>query len=108
MPQDNTTGTLRGTWSYQDLQFASNIINRGRRPHILGEYTTIPEGSTTESIQTNGITETLKLMKKKHLNRMERDICHKPRPDFINTGRGEVCRSTSVLEVADLLEKSRV
>lgn len=45
----------------------------------------------------------LEEMKKRHLNGSERRTFHKPRPDWIMTGKGEVLRSASALDVEDLI-----
>ena len=43
------------------------------------------------------------MLKQRHLTKDERLALHKPKPDWVLTGGGEVCRSTCVLEVDDLL-----
>ena len=44
------------------------------------------------------------LLKKRHLTKPERDHYHKPNRDWVLTARGEVCKSTTILVVDDLLE----
>lgn len=70
------------------------------------------EGSWSQELQDQlleerHITMDKSMLKKRHLNREERQILHKPRPDWIQTEHGEVCRSASSLVVDDLVSKYR-
>lgn len=47
-------------------------------------------------------------MKKRHLDRHERAQHHKPAPDWIQTGKGEVCRSASTLPIDDLVTEFKL
>jgi hypothetical protein len=47
------------------------------------------------------------LMRKRHLSKSERQLLHKPKPDYINIKDKEVCRASHVLEVDDLVDSIR-
>jgi len=49
-----------------------------------------------------------KLMKKRHLLKPERDQLHNPEPDFIESSRGEACRSACTLDVSDIIIKHKL
>lgn len=49
-----------------------------------------------------------KLMKKRHLIKPERDQLHNPEPDFIESSRGEACRSACTLDVSDIIIKHKL
>ncbi len=107
MPSNNTgtafnsfivdNNTARFTDALRNIRYASSGDND------------IPIDVTTEDSFVNTLEETRKLllsdMKKRHLRKNERDIIHNPKRDWISTGKGEVCRSSSVLEVDDLIAK---
>jgi hypothetical protein len=44
------------------------------------------------------------LLKKRHLNKSERQAYHKPKRDWELTNKGEVCKSACSLVVDDLVE----
>ena len=51
--------------------------------------------------------KTLKdVMKKRHLNKDERQVYHKPTPDWVLTPSGEVCKSACHLVVDDLIKSA--
>ena len=59
----------------------------------LEEGATIPE-------------ETVKVtLKHTHLNRTLRQALHKPKKDWLQKGEREICRSSSTLDVSDLVPK---
>jgi hypothetical protein len=53
-------------------------------------------------ISPDELKETLK---KRHLNRMERDALHKPKTDWFETPAGEVCKNAETLVVSDIINK---
>lgn len=53
-------------------------------------------------ISPDELKETLK---KKHLNRIERDAFHRPKSDWQETPSGEVCKNAETLVVSDIIKK---
>lgn len=46
-------------------------------------------------------------LKERHLNKRERDQLHKPKSDWCESNKGDVCRSACTLDVSDLITKVR-
>lgn len=53
-------------------------------------------------ISPDELKETLK---KKHLNRIERDAFHRPKSDWSESPSGEVCKNAETLVVSDIIKK---
>lgn len=49
--------------------------------------------------------ELKEILKKKHLNRIERDAFHRPKSDWSESPSGEVCKNAETLVVSDIIKK---
>lgn len=116
MPYSNTTpgGNSQGGFSitstdanYPTISRAEEVRNNLiRRMELEREMVEaiISEGGGAEA-QAQGTRDIpTEEMKKRHLNSSERAIFHRPKKDWIVTENGkEICRSSSVLDVSDLV-----
>ena len=116
MPNSNTTlgGNSQGGFSVTGTvanhlnislaeEIRNNIIRRMELDRETVEAIMTAEGGTEAQVQGTRDIPTEE-MKKRHLNSGERAIFHRPKKDWIVTENGkEICRSSSVLDVSDLV-----
>lgn len=62
--------------------------------------------TAVNNLKNNNMDLDKSLLKKRHLNREERQMFHKPNPDWVQTTAGEVCKSACTLVVDDLVDNS--
>ena len=102
MPYRTPTGT-----SVPTLEDTAGTRVRVRRELFGAGISSLEEEDEIEEdeVEESAPLDTKSIMKKRHLNRDERRLLHKPAPDYIQTPHGEVLRSTSSLEVDDIISK---
>lgn len=83
------------------------VIEPMAPPWFVQEDLTEFEPVSGSGITDNDFTMTKEILKQRHLNREERQIFHRPAPDWVQTQHGEVNRSACSLVVDDLVSKYR-
>lgn len=115
MPSSNTTttsGTPTTGWTdavmytntvndgvFVDTDAINIALNRARR--------LVTNSNTEEQEDSTSLEKAKETMKKRHLSKNERERLHNPKRDWLMTGKGEICRSSSVLVVDDLVDMCR-
>lgn len=86
-------------------EFFINPSDRESIQAIAREYSRVafqPTSETSEEVNLEDIKQT---MKKRHLDRDERQLLHKPDTDWVATKRGDKCRNSVTLEIEDIVRK---
>lgn len=115
MPSSNTTstsGTPTTGWT-DAIMYSPNVaenlfVDTDAINAALNSARRLARNSNTEEQEDSTSLEKAKeIMKKRHLSKNERERLHNPKRDWLMTGKGEICRSSSVLVVDDLVDMCR-
>lgn len=109
-----SAGTINaggGGWTLSATQQMEEVLREARRQamrrNVDPELVAFDSPSDIfEAVETPSMPMPLdcEILKKRHLNKNERQAYHKPKRDWELTNKGEVCKSACSLVVDDLVE----
>lgn len=95
------------TGSTTSSRTVDNTIGFGEQPFFSASAFESARRASQNGRQTSSISieNHEGILKERHLRKSERDVLHKPKTDYLEGGKGEVCKNACSLEIDDIVEK---